>query len=249
MAPGDRVADVWCGDTRSDVSASTWRDRRARLFRRGADGCHRATLSACRPIQPPRRTGAVWCAPSVQRDRLSCRSVVKKPDQRDDDDAAAFARAMAAEDVVPLARDRAERVPANAPASLPPLDRSAAARDGHAEPEADADADFAAHGVDRREVRKLKRGDYPAASRCDLHGLTSDAAQETVRQFLQASRHRHHRCVCIVHGRGLRSPGGVAVLKARVRQFLRGNPAVLAYADAPPADGGAGAVYVLLRRA
>jgi hypothetical protein len=44
------------------------------------------------------------------------------------------------------------------------------------------------------------------------------------------------------------SPGGVAVLKARVRGDLRSHPAVLAYADAPPSAGGAGAVYVLLRR-
>jgi DNA-nicking Smr family endonuclease len=51
-----------------------------------------------------------------------------------------------------------------------------------------------------------------------------------------------------VHGRGAHSAGHVAVLKPRVREFLRGHRSVLAYADAPRSDGGAGAVYVLLRR-
>ena len=40
----------------------------------------------------------------------------------------------------------------------------------------------------------------------------------------------------------------VSVLKARVRAALRSHPSVLAYADAPPSDGGTGAVYVLLRK-
>ena len=97
-------------------------------------------------------------------------------------------------------------------------------------------------------IRKLKRGEHAAADRLDLHGMTADAACARATQFIDASRHRHHRCVCIVHGRGLRSPGGVAVLKARVRAALRSHDAVLAYADAPRSDGGAGAMYVLLRR-
>ena len=108
--------------------------------------------------------------------------------------------------------------------------------------------EFAAHGVDRREIRKLKRGEYPVAGRHDLHGMTADAARASVQRFLETSSHKHHRCVCIVHGRGLRSPGGVAVLKARVRDYLRTHRRVLAFADAPRSDGGSGAVYVLLRR-
>ncbi|MCU1383817.1 MAG: Smr domain protein [Acidobacteria bacterium] len=164
----------------------------------------------------------------------------------EEDEAAAFARAMAAEDVVPIGRDGAERAEARSPVTLPPIHRSPAARDQQAG--SDVDADFAAPGVDRRELRKLKRGEYPVSARCDLHGLTADAARDVVKQFIATSRHKHRRCICIVHGRGLRSPGGVAVLKGRIREFLRSHPAVLAYADAPRSDGGGGAVYVLLRR-
>jgi DNA-nicking Smr family endonuclease len=54
--------------------------------------------------------------------------------------------------------------------------------------------------------------------------------------------------VCIVHGRGTHSAGNTAILRTRVREYLRSDPSVLAYADAPVSDGGPGAVYVLLRK-
>ena len=109
------------------------------------------------------------------------------------------------------------------------------------------DEAFAAPGVDRRVIRKLKRGEYPAADRCDLHGMTAAEASARVKQFIESSRHGRHRCVCIVHGRGLHSASKISILRARVRTSLRSNRSVLAYADAPRSDGGAGAVYVLLR--
>ena len=77
--------------------------------------------------------------------------------------------------------------------------------------------------------------------------MTVAEAGASVQRFLDASRGRH-RCVCIVHGQGRHSGGNVSVLKPRVRDWLRGHPAVLGYADAPKSDGGAGAVYVLLRK-
>ena len=168
---------------------------------------------------------------------------MKQRDEKEDtSDADAFARAMAREDVVRLPPDSRGRVRTAPPVSLPPVATPACDDDE------ESDGDFAAPGVDRREIRKLKRGTYVAADRRDLHGMTAAAACATVKQFLENSRHSRHRCICIVHGRGLRSPGGVAVLKARVREYLKSHRAVLAYADAPRSDGGAGAVYVLLRK-
>jgi len=169
----------------------------------------------------------------------------EKDDAADED---AFARAMRDDDVVPFAPDAARRVRATSPVSLAPIAKPRATDDPHADADVDSGADFVAHGVDRREIRKLKRGDYSPAHRYDLHGLTTDAASAGVKQFLASSCRSGRRCVCIVHGRGLRSPGGVAVLKRRVRALLRSHTAVLAFADAPRGDGGAGAVYVLLRR-
>jgi DNA-nicking Smr family endonuclease len=105
-----------------------------------------------------------------------------------------------------------------------------------------------APGVDRRELRRLKRGEHAIGGRLDLHGLKADEALARVQRFLERSRHDGHRAVCIVHGRGLNSKDGIAVLKTRVREFLRTHRAVLAFTDAPPDYGGTGAVYVLLRK-
>jgi DNA-nicking Smr family endonuclease len=167
----------------------------------------------------------------------------KDADGVDDD----FARAMSAENVVPLRPERRARAHGAPPVRLPPISPHPDVTPTGDDAE-EQDDEFAAHGVNRREIRKLKRGDYAPADRRDLHGMTAIEASVSVRRFIDASRHHSYRCVCIVHGRGLRSPGGVAVLKARVRADLRSHPEVLAYADAPASDGGAGAVYVLLRR-
>jgi DNA-nicking Smr family endonuclease len=77
--------------------------------------------------------------------------------------------------------------------------------------------------------------------------MTVAEATASVQRFLDANCGRH-RCVCIVHGQGRHSGGNVSVLKPHVRNWLRRHPAVLAFDDAPRTDGGAGAVYVLLRR-
>ena len=179
---------------------------------------------------------------SKKDDAAQYNAPVKKREQDDASDADAFARAMAKDDVVRLPPDSRGRVRAVPPVTLPPAATPAGDDD------VESDEDFAAPGVDRREIRKLKRGEYVAADRRDLHGMTAAAGCASVKQFLESSRHNRHRCICIVHGRGLRSPGGVAVLKTRVREYLRSHRAVLAFADAPRSDGGAGAVYVLLRR-
>ena len=169
-----------------------------------------------------------------------------KPEPSDsvsDSDADHFARAMA--DVVPLSPDPRGRVRSTHPirSHTPPILSSSAQSDD----DEGLEAGYVAHGVDRRELRRLKRGEHAAGHRLDLHGQTAAEAVKSVRQFIDTSRHRH-RAVCIVHGRGLHSEGHVSILKARVREFLRHHPAVLAYSDAPRTDGGAGAVYVLLRK-
>ena len=158
----------------------------------------------------------------------------------DASDADAFEQAMA--DVVRLPQDPRGRAPL-APVADPPTVPVSPDEDTAA-----TDESFAAPGVDRREIRKLKRGDYQAADLCDLHGMTAAEAKTRVDQFIANSRHRQHRCVCIVHGRGLHSSGQASILRARVRAQLRSHAAVLAFADAPRTDGGAGAVYVLLRK-
>jgi DNA-nicking Smr family endonuclease len=167
--------------------------------------------------------------------------------QRDDDaDAEEFERAMS--DVKPLEPDPRGR---NRP--RPPIRPPTRARRPAATPSIDDDADrsnedFVAPGVNRREIKKLKRGEYTAGDRTNLHHLTAAEACAIVERFIDESCRRGHRCVCIVHGRGLHSEGAGPVLKPRVRAYLEAHRSVLAYADAPLSDGGPGAVYVLLRK-
>lgn len=106
-------------------------------------------------------------------------------------------------------------------------------------------------GVDRRLVRRLRRGDFAFRRHLDLHGMTVDGARSAVAEFLQAALRDGERCVLIVHGRGLNSRDRVPVLKRHLVAWLsRGAWArvVLAFSSARPCDGGAGALYVLLRR-
>ena len=106
-------------------------------------------------------------------------------------------------------------------------------------------------GLDPRVLRRLRRGDYAWQAHLDLHGMTADAARAAVERFLADSVNAGHRCVLIVHGRGHNSKDQIPVLKERLKLWLaRGRTArtVLAFTSARPYDGGAGALYVLLRR-
>ncbi len=106
-------------------------------------------------------------------------------------------------------------------------------------------------GLDRRILRKLRSGHYSVEAHVDLHGLTRDPARAAVERFIDESRQRGRRCVLIIHGRGLNSKDNIPVLKMLVASWLeRGRLGrnILAFCTARPHDGGAGAVYVLLRR-
>ena len=106
-------------------------------------------------------------------------------------------------------------------------------------------------GLSRKLMKTLKKGEFPVQDHIDLHGLTRQEAEIRVRDFLLQSSRRGFRCVLIVHGRGLNSQDSLAVLKGKLPTWLTSGPAkkiVLAFATARPYDGGAGAVYVLLRK-
>jgi len=106
-------------------------------------------------------------------------------------------------------------------------------------------------GLDPRVLRRLRRGDFAWQAHLDLHGMTSAEARVAVDRFLPAAVTAGHRCVLIVHGRGRNSRDRTPVLKERLKTWLaRGRAAriVLAFTSARACDGGAGALYVLLRR-
>ncbi|MFO1377565.1 MAG: Smr/MutS family protein [Steroidobacteraceae bacterium] len=105
---------------------------------------------------------------------------------------------------------------------------------------------FRRAGVPADVLRGLRRGRYTVAAELDLHGLTEREAKQVLRDFLAEALDHDHRCVRIVHGKGRGSGPRGPVLKRAVNHWLRQTAAVQAFASARSADGGTGAVYVLL---
>lgn len=101
--------------------------------------------------------------------------------------------------------------------------------------------EYLGNGLSRMMLRKLRRGHWSVQDRLDLHGLDSDAARRLLQEFLHEATQHGLRCVLIIHGKGM------AVLKQRTRHWLIQHPQVLVWCEAPPKDGGGGAVLALLR--
>lgn len=99
-------------------------------------------------------------------------------------------------------------------------------------------------------MRRLRRGELPVDARLDLHGKRAEEAKEALEAFLRDRRGRRDRNVLVIHGRGEHSPAGVGVLRGEIAAWLsqgRASQYVAAFATARDEDGGAGALYVLLR--
>ncbi len=106
---------------------------------------------------------------------------------------------------------------------------------------------FRGHRIQKNTFRKLKKGQYSVGAELDLHGMTIAEAQLALTQFLQSAREKNIRCVLIIHGKGYGSNNQGPKLKPMVNQWLQIRSEVLAFCSARPADGGTGAVYVLLK--
>ena len=183
------------------------------------------------------------------------------PQSKSDTERDLFQKAMA--DVRPLALNEGGRVP---------LSRPVPTGKAIVDPEAEALAELsdlvtgvgpfditntteylegAVVGLDPRLVRRLREGEFSYQSHLDLHGMTAPEARVAVDHFLTRAYERGHRCVLIIHGRGLNSHGQNPVLKTQLSSWLsHGAHArlVLAFTSSRVCDGGAGALYVLLRR-
>jgi DNA-nicking Smr family endonuclease len=113
--------------------------------------------------------------------------------------------------------------------------------------EVDDTLSYRQSGIGTDVTRKLRRGNWSIQAQLDLHGLRTDDARERLGAFIRESSKHGIRCVRIVHGKGLGSPGKAPVLKNKVHGWLIQKKEVLAFVQAKPADGGAGAVVVLLQ--
>lgn len=106
---------------------------------------------------------------------------------------------------------------------------------------------FRRPGVGMDVIRKLRKGGWSIQGEIDLHGLRREEAREALSAFLRESLKRGWRCVRVVHGKGLGSPGKTPVLKGKVHAWLVQKEEVLAFVQARADEGGAGALVVLLR--
>ncbi len=102
-------------------------------------------------------------------------------------------------------------------------------------------------GLQHAVLKKLRKGKFGLDAEIDLHGLNSNEAKRQLLHFLHDCVENGCRCVHIVHGKGYRSVGNHPVLKNELNVWLRQHQDVQAFCSAPPKDGGAGAVYVLLK--
>ncbi len=172
-----------------------------------------------------------------------------------DGDRSAFADAV--RHVVRLSKPASETPPRARPAAVArqrERDEAAALAesitgsvDAEALLETDDALSFRRHGIGLDVVRKLRRGVWVLQDEIDLHGLRRDEAHERVSVFLREATRAGHRCVRVVHGKGHGSPGREPVLKAKVKAWLVKHQDVLAFTHARPADGGHGALIVLLK--
>ncbi len=106
---------------------------------------------------------------------------------------------------------------------------------------------YRCEGVGVDVTRRLRKGEWAIQRQLDLHGLRTDEAREALGSFVRESAKRGLRCLRVVHGKGLGSVGKSPVLKGRVQGWLIQKKEVLAFVQARPIDGGAGALVVLLR--
>jgi DNA-nicking Smr family endonuclease len=107
---------------------------------------------------------------------------------------------------------------------------------------------FSRGGLQHNVLRKLRRGQYRSDAELDLHGLRVEEARQALSHFLLGALREKRQCVRIIHGKGHSSQQSQPVLKGKVNHWLRQRDEVLAFCSARPADGGTGALYVLLRR-
>lgn len=106
---------------------------------------------------------------------------------------------------------------------------------------------YCSHGIQKNTFRKLRKGALIVVDELDLHGLNSQQARELLLDFLDHTVTASNYSVRVIHGKGHRSTGNKAILKTKVNHWLKEHSRVLAFYSCIPADGGTGAVYVLLR--
>jgi len=134
------------------------------------------------------------------------------------------------------ARPQKSKTPVRAPAAAPP---------------APALPPLAA--IDRRSRQKIVRGRVEIGARIDLHGMKQNEAKERLSAFLHRAQGRGQSLVLVITGKGTVSPEGMerGVLRRAVPLWLalpEFRALVIGFEEAARGHGGAGALYVRIRK-
>ncbi|MDB5731713.1 MAG: mismatch repair protein MutS [Variovorax sp.] len=182
---------------------------------------------------------------------MAARGALQKKRQTEQD---LFTRAIGA--TRPLRRPAAVALAPEPPAPIPlqhQLDQQRVLRESLSDEfdvttllDVDDAMSFRRPGVGTEVTRKLRAGDWTIQREIDLHGLRSDEAREALGAFIRSAHKQGVRCVRVVHGKGLGSPGRQPVLKVKTQRWLIQKNEVLAFVQARASEGGAGALVVLL---
>lgn len=203
------------------------------------------------PQRPAKKRAAHRAAPAAV---LASALLSDNHGQPDGEPASLFARMMAG--VTPRKDDGRAELTKPLPAPIPRqrqqddqavLHESLAPLDLIDRLDAGIDASFLRPGIARRVLADLRRGRYSVQGELDLHGLTRESARAALAHFLTTSLRQGLRCVRVIHGKGLGSPGGHSILKQLSKGWLAQREEILAFCQARPTQGGDGALLVLLR--
>ncbi|QDQ85001.1 Smr/MutS family protein [Paraburkholderia megapolitana] len=214
------------------------------------------TKAAAEPAPGLAGLGALRDSLKGAAERRERERVVAQQAQREATaDADLFRREIGA--VAPLTVPPRASVPRQPPAPLPvqtQLDEEAVLQEALSDefdPEVLLETDdtlyYCRPGISQDVVRKLRRGEWIVQAQLDLHGMRRDEARDALASFVRDSVKRGLRCLRVIHGKGLGSVGKEPVLKGKVRAWLVQKEEVIAFCQARPNDGGAGAVLVLLQ--
>lgn len=103
-------------------------------------------------------------------------------------------------------------------------------------------------GIQNGVFRQLQRGGYEIEAMLDLHGLTVEQARHEVYRFIQDCLHHDVRLALVSHGKGRNNKEQKPLLKSYLARWLPMFPEVMAFHSAQRCHGGAGALYLMLRK-
>lgn len=156
---------------------------------------------------------------------------------------------------------RTSKKRADVPAPAPPTAAAAAPVAKPAVPAPAKPRRAAAFGLDGATAERLKRGKVAPDATLDLHGMTQAEAHARLSAFVRRGHELGHRCLLVVTGKGSPAPrdaepkgfvmperSKAGVLKLMVPRWLEEHGVVAGVQNAHQRHGGAGALYVYLRR-